>query len=356
MMDKDRHFSNDIEKSGYLMKKTSKGLWVNRYFITEGNFLHYWHEHTDYEAEQSSSEKYDISEIKSIEKVSTYGIVMSFSDDNKKFKLEIKAAQVSERNDWYTLLDAKRKLYSVDELLVDLKNSRISFKTKTFQTLMMLSEREQNKWILDYLDESFETSTNNDSYIHQLRSSNNRLLLCACHAIDEFTKQCHDCVSEIASREPKIIAHSKNYMKRYCEILKGRMVLELLYLPGIERKQYELLEEKALCTALLLSNKIDVLSKFSFLPKEFFSTLYRTLFSTGDLLSALIKLSIHRIDGFFNTILNSTLDVRMKKMIEIQSVLNEFLQLIKDDLTDNELFQIVVEKVFFSFLSFVHVF
>ncbi len=51
------------------------------------------------------------------------------------------------------------------------------------------------------------------------------------------------------------------------------------------------------------------------------------------------------MDAFFEMILSSTLDVRMKKMIEIQSVLSEFLSLLKDDIKDESLYQIVVQKV-----------
>ena len=137
----------------------------------------------------------------------------------------------------------------------------------------------------------------------------------------------------------------RNYIRRYADIIKGRISLELLYLPGIENKQFEVLEEKALCTALILSDRIDHLNKFSFISKEFIQTINKTLFSTGDLLSALIKLSATRIDAFFEVITSSTLDVRMKKIIEIQSILDEFLCLIKDDLTDPILFQMVLGKV-----------
>jgi hypothetical protein len=137
----------------------------------------------------------------------------------------------------------------------------------------------------------------------------------------------------------------RTYIRRYADILKGRISLELLYLPGIVNKQYDLLEEKALCSALLLSDRIDSLQRFSFIPKEFHQTLSKTLFSSGDLLSALIKLSANRMDAFFELILSSSLDVRMKKLIEIQSILDEFLQLIKDDLTDPLLFQMIIQKI-----------
>lgn len=204
---RESHLSNDVEKKGYLQKKTSKGLWVNRYFVTEGNFLHYWHESVDYDVKKPSCEKYDISEVKSLEKVGSHGITLNFLN-NSKFKLEIKAAVVTERNEWFEVLDAKKRLYSIDELLNDIKLDRISFKTKTFSALMQLHEREQNKWILDRLDEAFESS-NDDQLVQQFRSNSSRLLLAATRAMEEFLKTCEDCEQEMFSREPKVIAHCR---------------------------------------------------------------------------------------------------------------------------------------------------
>jgi RNA polymerase-binding transcription factor DksA len=203
----DSPFSNDVEKMGYLQKKTSKGLCVNRYFATDHNFLHYWHEQQEYDNKDPSCEKYDVSEIQSLEKVGAHGISMNFMH-NSKFKLEIKSSSTSERNDWCALLEAKKKLYSFDDLLADIKLVRISFKTKTFQTLMQLHEQEQNKWILDRLDEAFET-TKDDHLVAQMRSNSSRLLLAAKRTIDEFASLCEDCEQEIFSREPKIIAHCR---------------------------------------------------------------------------------------------------------------------------------------------------
>ena len=137
----------------------------------------------------------------------------------------------------------------------------------------------------------------------------------------------------------------RNYIRRYTDILKGRLTLELLFLPGIERKQFDHLEERALCTALLLSDKIESLHKFSFIPREFMDTLSRTLFTSGDLITALIKLAAHRMDAFFETIHSSTIDLRSKKLMEMKSVLQEFISLVRDDLTDENLFRMVIQKV-----------
>ena len=198
---------NDVEKYGFLMKKTSKGMWVNRFFATEQNYLHYWHEKREYDDNMPSREKYDIAEIKIIEKQSTHGIVMCFMN-NSKFKLELKAAQVTERNDWIDFLEAKQKLYSMDDFLSDIKFEAITFRTVLFKSMLLLSEKDQNKWILNRLDEAFEISAD-EKYSQQLRSNSNNLLLAACRGIHELIQTCNDCLEEMKSREPKIIAHCR---------------------------------------------------------------------------------------------------------------------------------------------------
>lgn len=199
--------AHDIEKSGYLLKKTSKGLWVNRYFVTERNILSYWHDQNSFEQHDNPSEKYDIAEIKNVERTSNRGLVVNFLNSSK-FKLEIRALMDNERNEWASILEGKAKLYSVDELLSDLRQHHISFRTRTFETLMFLHEKDQNKWILDRLDEIFEISAD-DSKSAQLRSNSSRLLSAACKALDEYIIACDDCKLEMSSREPKIVAHTR---------------------------------------------------------------------------------------------------------------------------------------------------
>lgn len=198
---------NDIEKEGYLMKKTSKGLWVNRYFATEHNFLAYWHDQHSFQQGDKACEKYDLAEVKNIEKTSYRGLVLSFLNSTK-FKLEIRTMTDNERNEWHAILHGKSKLYSIDELLHDLEHKQFTFQTSFFQSLLSLSEKDQNKWILDHLDELFEIS-HDESKSQQLRSNSCRLLQASCQVIDHFIQTCEDCQIEIKSREPKIIAHSK---------------------------------------------------------------------------------------------------------------------------------------------------
>jgi hypothetical protein len=212
--DDDDHLDHDFEKTGFLLKKTSKGLWVNRYFVTERNMLSYWHDINSFEQHDNPSEKYDVAEIKSIERTSHRGLIINFLNSSK-FKLEVRALVDNERNEWAAILEGKSKLYSVDELLSDLRLHAISFKTKAFATLMFLHEKDQNKWLLDRLDEIFEIS-GDDSKSTKLRSNSSLLLRAACRALDEFLSACVDGEQEMASREPKIMAHTRYVLFLAC--------------------------------------------------------------------------------------------------------------------------------------------
>lgn len=199
----------DFEKAGYLQKKTSKGMWVTRYFATDRNQLQYWHNQAQYDRPEAPAESYDVSEIRSIDMVGSRGFVLSFYKTNK-FKVEIAANSEQERTEWRTIIDAKRRLYSVDELLADISASRIVFHTKTFQTLMALQEKDQNKWMLDRLDEAYEIS-HDSTRSDRLRADSSQLLLASIRVLDEFLLVCGDCEEEIASRCPKVIAHTRYF-------------------------------------------------------------------------------------------------------------------------------------------------
>lgn len=198
---------NDIDKFGYLQKKTSKGLWGSRFFATDSRYLRYWHDRDQYDKAQKASEEFDIAEISKVEKSDGRILKIQFLK-NTKFQLTVKAETETEVIEWMEIIKAKVKLYSVDELLAELVGDRMSFRTKTFQTLLMLTEKEQNKWILHRLDEAFE-STHDDQHIMSMRSTPCHLLKAAGKAFDDFLDVCQDCKSEMTSKSPRIVAHSR---------------------------------------------------------------------------------------------------------------------------------------------------
>lgn len=199
--------ANDLDKTGYLQKKTTKGMWVNRFFVTDRNYLSYWHTRAQYDNKEDPAETFDLSEVKSIETQGSKVFVVSFQAAGK-FKVELSAGNDQERREWMGIMEGKRRLYSVDELLADLRAERISFRTRSFQVLMMLQERDQNKWILDRIDEGFHISSD-ESQAAKLRGDSSALLQAAIRVVDEFILVCRDGEAEMASRSPKIMAHSR---------------------------------------------------------------------------------------------------------------------------------------------------
>ncbi len=123
------------------------------------------------------------------------------------------------------------------------------------------------------------------------------------------------------------------------------MTLELLYLPGVEQKSIEELGEKALCSALELAHRFDKLQTYSFVPKDLLSTMSKTLFNLGDVLSALIKLSVRRVDAFFEELSNTATAQRSKRLCDMISLLNEMISSIRDDIHDASLFRLTLQQV-----------
>jgi hypothetical protein len=206
--------SGDIEICDYLLKKTSKGYFVNRFFATKNHYLKYWSDKQSYENDLESSESYDICEVKNIERPGNRALILYFM--NAKFKLELKGLSDEQCNNWTELLIAKKSLYSIDELMVDLIKQKITFATRTFQILMILKEKDQNKWILQKLDEAFEGSVEDEvgkarskHVSKQLRSDPYYLICASQRVINDLTKTCDECKEELESRNPRVIAHCK---------------------------------------------------------------------------------------------------------------------------------------------------
>lgn len=150
-----------------------------------------------------------------------------------------------------------------------------------------------------------------------------------------------------------LIAH-RNYIKRYADILKGRLILELLYLPGMEQRSFEDMGEKALCSALELTHRFDELLKYPFVPRDLIATMNKTLFSTGDVLAALIKLSVKRVDALFDEITRMPTMQRSKRLSDVCSMLAEINSLIRDDFDEPSLFQRALQQVCTVFESCVN--
>lgn len=138
---------------------------------------------------------------------------------------------------------------------------------------------------------------------------------------------------------------NRNYIRKYAEIVKGRVTLELLCIPGAQEKHFEGMGEKAICAAVELMNEIDELKEFSFLPETLIASLNTTLFSAGQLLSALLNISLQRVDAFFASIALLFVNQRPAKLLDIVKVVSETLQAVEVDKQYPQLLRTLLLKV-----------
>ena len=127
--------------------------------------------------------------------------------------------------------------------------------------------------------------------------------------------------------------------------MKGRVTLELLCIPGTQEKQFEGIGEKAICAAIELMNEIDDLREFSFLPTTLIASLNTTLFSAGQLLSALLNISLQRVDAFFASMALLFNNQRPAKLLDIVKVVSETLQAVEVDKQYPQLLRTLLLKV-----------
>lgn len=194
--------SPDIDIAGYLQKKSKMGIYSNRFFATSGHFVSYWREEKNHQDNHDPNETYDISEIKTIKKD---GNKFTLFFMNSKFKLDLRGTDEKNCKEWTELLLAKKALYSIDELLKEIGDEKIQFRTKTFKTLLTLKEKDQHKLILDRLDDMFAAAEHETTS----KADTCSLINAAKGAIEELLSTCDECVAEMECRHPKVIAHCR---------------------------------------------------------------------------------------------------------------------------------------------------
>lgn len=110
-------------------------------------------------------------------------------------------------------------------------------------------------------------------------------------------------------------------MHRYAEMVKGRLALELSFFMEAGNKQITEMGERALCAAISLMNRMSCLRAYTFLPHDLVNSLISCLFSVGELMSALLNLSIQRIEAWFCSILALPPSSRGIRLVDINQVL-----------------------------------
>ena len=98
---------------------------------------------------------FDIKDIRNVERLPNRYLTLQFT--SSKFVVDLRASSDEQCVAFIEILRAKQTLYSITELLVEL-DSGTNFATKTFRQLMVLTERQQSQWVVDRLDDFFETS------------------------------------------------------------------------------------------------------------------------------------------------------------------------------------------------------
>jgi hypothetical protein len=109
-------------------------------------------------------------------------------------------------------------------------------------------------------------------------------------------------------------------------------------------KRLEQLGEASLCAAIEFIEKVESLQVYEFIQKDFIATINSTLFSLGELVSAVVNLSLVRLDAFFAA--NTELPPLQQslKLVEYENVFCNSLSSITLSV-DSPIFIFLLQKV-----------
>lgn len=330
--------SDDLERAAVCSKKSSKGpFWQSRFFRTRMNHLQYWSNKEAFTKDPwMPSSDFDICDFKVIEyEVGRY-LHLTKGD---KYGLHLQFGTEIECREWYETLLAKRALYSVQELMVDLRGANKCV-TQTFAHMLVLGETEQSRWISEHIEEQFAVAsrTNCGGGGGERKSDEIVSISAARRCLEEFLHTCQDCATEMRQRNPKIMAHCRRYMHTYERLLTGRLILQLSCMvpasqankrpAGPNQKQKRKLSElgeRVLCASIGFMERLEAAKSFVFLNQDTYRSVTETIFTMGELLSALLDLSIERVESWFSSVHSLPLTQRAGRMAELKPVLLEML-------------------------------
>ena len=192
-------------KEGYLSKKNRKGYYNSRYFQTANERISYWVDRASFDRREIPTSSFEIKDINTIELSSNNKTLSLIFGD--KFRIDLKS-ETDDSRTWFELLTAKKSFYSVKELLVDFKNERMQLRTKTFSSLLVIPVKEQNEWIMEHLNDTFDAAANH-AQISMLRSNPLWIMKASRAIVEEFIMTCDECSLEMELRNPKVAAHCR---------------------------------------------------------------------------------------------------------------------------------------------------
>jgi hypothetical protein len=396
-------YAESQELQAYISKKNTRGYFQSRYFVTQGRKLSYYNDENIYTEEQkliyadkdfnSTATEYDIVAMRVIELAPDRILHIKFS--NNKFKLDLQFKNETERNEWTTLLLAKKNLHNVQELVREVRSSEAVILTPTFQNLLILEENDQDSWIEQRIDDIFEAAYTLPSAVQTISHGQQReshsnsisqsgsdfnndnnsngngngssdrnsggssignitvqLLKCSRIAMNELMLLCEDCLIEMGSRHPRVGIHAKSYVQRYAKALKGRCLLELQVIlldsneiysdyghgprnasSGMCSRLVDIGIESINC-ALNFTCSLERLRKYTFLPK-YIQSFHDNLFSTGELVSTYLNITIDRVEIWFRNLLLLKQEQRGNRIGMFYCVINEILSGAKLQLSTN---------------------
>ena len=186
----------------------------------------------------------------------------------------------------------------------------------------------QIRWVCDAINDHFEAAQD-EAFRKHASLSKLSVILAARTCIEEFTVSCNECAIEMSSRNPKIITHCRDYMQRYAEKLRSRVILELSSFMGPQNKRVMELGEPAIFAAIGLLHLIEDLARFRFIPKDFIPSLRNNLLDIGALMSAILDIAIERVEGWFQGIMSLPPIHRGSRLSEVATLIMEQISITK---------------------------
>jgi hypothetical protein len=271
--------SREIELHGDLQKRNRKGFYQNRYFRTSGVLLSYYTNKEAFDKDPLFPKaSFKFTDMTAVQLAGEGKFLVSFSIAS--LELELKAVNESHAIHWLSFIRAKINLYSVNMLLTLDNSSTISngqnllFVTTTFRQLMLLKPSDQDSYNETSLNDHFEAIFSNRSVGKLSADELCTLLLGAAHkSLDDFEFSCEECEVEFRTRNPRVVAHCREYMRRYTKLLCGRIILELSSVLGPTEDTNQLAPLSVLAVICFLE-RIQQLSRFSFLPSAELSGIF----------------------------------------------------------------------------------